>query len=289
PVGKIIKFDNTTDLKVTAIVAKLPKNSSISFDYLIPFQLQEKIYSYIQQYHKTNWGNNSSQVYVQLNNNVNKKTLDGKIKDVVLSHFTDDNTLKNVKPEVFLHPMSKWRLYSDFENGKNTGGFIKYVRMFGILGLIVLLIACINFMNLSTARSEKRAKEVGVRKAVGSGRKQLINQFLNESVLMASFAFLLALGIVALTLPYFNKLTNKEMSLQVANPVFWLIMILFTIVTGLLAGSYPAFYLSSFNPVRVLKGNLKAGKRSSLPRKILVVIQFASSVVLMIGTIIVYN
>ncbi|HRI22047.1 MAG TPA: FtsX-like permease family protein, partial [Panacibacter sp.] len=179
--------------------------------------------------------------------------------------------------------------YSDFDNGINTGGFIKYVRMFGILGLIVLLIACINFMNLSTARSEKRAKEVGVRKAVGSGRKQLINQFLNESLLMAVFAFLLALGMVALALPYFNQLTDKEMSLQIANPVFWLIMILFTIVTGLLAGSYPAFYLSSFNPVRVLKGNFKAGKLSSLPRKILVVIQFSSSVVLMIGTVIVYQ
>ena len=289
PVGKIIKFDNTTDLKVTAIVAKLPKNSSISFDYLIPFQLQEKIYSYIQQYHKTNWGNNSWQVYVQLNNNVNKKTLDGKIKDVVLSHFTDDNTLKNVKPEVFLHPMSKWRLYSDFENGKNTGGFIKYVRMFGILGLIVLLIACINFMNLSTARSEKRAKEVGVRKAVGSGRKELIRQFLSESMLIASLALVFALLFVIVALPYFNKLTDKAMTLQINNPVFWGVMILFTIITGLLAGSYPAFYLSSFNPVRVLKGNLKAGKSSSLPRKILVVAQFASSVILMIGTVIIYK
>src|SRR6476620_3778650 len=289
PVGKIVKMDNATNLKITAVVTKQPKSSALSFDYLIPFQLEDILYSYIKQYHKTNWGNNSWQVFVQLNKNANPKTVNAKIKNVVLSHFTDENTLKTIIPEVFVHPMAKWRLYSDFENGRNTGGFIKYVRMFGILGLIVLLIACINFMNLSTARSEKRAKEVGVRKAVGSGRKQLINQFLNESVLMASFAFLLALGIVALTLPYFNKLTDKEMSLRIANPVFWLIMILFTIVTGLLAGSYPAFYLSSFNPVRVLKGNLKAGKRSSLPRKILVVIQCASSVVLKIGTIIVYQ
>ncbi len=289
PIGKTIKLDNQTDLKVTAVVDKEPKNSSLSFDYLIPFQLQESIYPWVKLYHKTNWGNNSWQTFVQLYPNANPASIKTKIKNVVLSHFTDENTLKHIKPEVFIHPMRKWRLYSDFENGKNTGGFIKYVRMFGILGLIVLLIACINFMNLSTARSEKRAKEVGVRKAVGSGRKQLINQFLNESVLMASFAFLLALGMIALALPYFNKLTNKEMSMQIANPVFWLIMILFTLVTGLLAGSYPAFYLSSFNPVRVLKGNLKAGKRSSLPRKILVVIQFASSVVLMIGTIIVYQ
>ena len=178
PIGKMVKVDNTVNLKVTAVVEKQPKNSSINYDFLIPFQLQETIYTYIKDYHKTNWGNNSWQVFVQLNGNATEKSVDAKIKDVVLSHFTDENTLKSVKPEVFIHPMSKWRLYSDFKDGKNIGGFIKYVRMFGILGLIVLIIACINFMNLSTARSEKRAKEVGVRKAVGSGRKELIRHFL---------------------------------------------------------------------------------------------------------------
>ena len=289
PIGKMVKLDNATNLKVTAVVPKQPKNSSLAFDYLIPFQLQEALYDYIKLYHKTNWGNNSWQVYVQLNNNVNEKSVNAKIKDVVISHFTDENMLKSIKPEVFIHPMSKWRLYGDFENGKNTGGFIKYVRMFGILGLIVLLIACINFMNLSTARSEKRAKEVGVRKAVGSGRKELIRQFLSESLLIAGLAFLFALGLVAIALPFFNKLTQKDMSLQISNPLFWGIMIVFTVLTGLLAGSYPAFYLSSFNPVRVLKGNLKAGKNSSLPRKILVVAQFASSVILMIGTVVIYR
>jgi putative ABC transport system permease protein len=289
PVGKIVKMDNATNLKVTAIVPKQPKSSTLSFDYLIPFQLQEILYSYIKQYHKTNWGNNSWQTFVQLNDNADPKTVNTKIKNVVLSHFTDENTLKSIIPEVFVHPMAKWRLYSDFENGRNTGGFIKYVRMFGILGLIVLIIACINFMNLSTARSEKRAKEVGVRKAVGSGRTQLIRQFLSESMLISALAFLFALLMVAIALPYFNKLTDKAMSLQITNPLFWGIMIAFTVVTGLLAGSYPAFYLSSFNPVRVLKGNLKAGRSSSLPRKILVVVQFASSVILMIGTTIIYQ
>jgi len=289
PVGKMIKLDNSTNLKVTAIVPTPPKTSSLKFDYLIPWSLQEKIYSYIGLYHKTNWGNNSWQVFVQLNNSATEKAVDAKIKNVVLNHFTDDNTIKSVKPEVFIHPMSKWRLYGNFENGKNTGGFIKYVRMFGILGLIVLLIACINFMNLSTARSEKRAKEVGVRKAVGSGRKDLIRQFLSESMLIAALSFFFALLLVAIALPYFNKLTEKEMSLQISNPLFWGIMIVFTIITGLLAGSYPAFYLSSFNPVRVLKGNLNAGKKSSLPRKILVVVQFACSVILMIGTVVIYE
>ena len=287
PIGKLVKLDNQTILKVTAVVPKQPRNSSLSFDYLIPWQLQETIYGWIKQYHKTNWGNNSWQVFVQLKDNASYASVNRKVKDVVLSHFTDDNMLKHIKPEVFIHPMSKWRLYSDFENGKNTGGFIKYVRMFGILGLIVLLIACINFMNLSTARSEKRAKEVGVRKAVGSGREQLIGQFLSESMLISALAFLLALGIVVIALPYFNKLTDKDMSLRMGNPVFWLVMIAFTVITGLLAGSYPAFYLSSFNPVRVLKGNFKAGKSSSLPRKILVVLQFSSSVILMIGTIVI--
>jgi len=289
PIGKIVKLDNATNLKVTAVVAKQPKNSSLSFDYLMPWQLQETIDSSIKQYHKTNWGNNSWQAFAQLNDNASALNVNTKIKNTVIAHFTDENTLKSIKPELFIHPMAKWRLYSDFKEGKNTGGFIKYVRMFGILGLIVLIIACINFMNLSTARSEKRAKEVGIRKAVGSLRKQLISQFLSESILIAVLAFMLALLIVAVALPFFNQLTKKDMSLQISSPLFWGIMILFTAFTGLLAGSYPAFYLSSFNPVRVLKANLKAGRSGSLPRKILVVLQFACSVVLMIGTIIIYQ
>jgi ABC-type antimicrobial peptide transport system permease subunit len=289
PIGKMVKLDNQTNLKVTAVVQKQPRNSSLSFDYLIPWQLQDDIYPWIKQNHKTNWGNNSWQVFVQLNGNAKPETVNAKIKNVVIAHFTDANTLHSIKPEVFIHPMEKWRLYSDFDNGINTGGFIKYVRMFGILGAIVLIIACINFMNLSTARSEKRAKEVGVRKAVGSSRRQLISQFLSESLLISGLAFLLALGMVFLALPFFNRLTEKEMSLQLASPLFWGTMIVFTVFTGLLAGSYPAFYLSSFNPSRVLKGHLKAGKSGSLLRKILVVMQFASAVVLMIGTIIVYQ
>jgi putative ABC transport system permease protein len=289
PLNKIVRVDNTVDLKVTAVVSKLPKNSSFGFDYLIPFPLQESIYPWIKLYHKTNWGNNSWQIFIQLNDRATEKSVDAKIKNVVIAHFTDENTLKSVKPEVIIHPMAKWRLYGDFENGVNTGGFIRYVRMFGILGLVVLIIACINFMNLSTARSEKRAKEVGVRKAVGSDRGQLIRQFLSESLFISILAFLFALGITALALPYFNQLTEKEMSLQIGNPLFWIIMIVFTLLTGLLAGSYPAFYLSSFNPVNTLKGNLKIGRSDALPRKILVVIQFASSVILMIGTTIIYQ
>ncbi len=290
PLNKIVRLDNTVDLKVTAVVSKLPKNSSLSFDYLIPFQLQESIYPWVKQYHKTNWGNNSWQIFVQLNDHATEKNVDAKIKNVVISHFTDENTTQ--KHQTRSDSFIRWpngACMAILKMAVNTGGFIKYVRMFGILGLVVLLIACINFMNLSTARSEKRAKEVGVRKAVGSDRRQLIRQFLSESLFISFLAFLFALGIVALALPYFNKLTEKEMSLQITSPLFWIIMIAFTLLTGLLAGSYPAFYLSSFNPVNTLKGNLNIGRSDALPRKILVVIQFASSVILMIGTTIIYQ
>ncbi|GAB4012208.1 ABC transporter permease [Spirosoma migulaei] len=290
PIGKILKMDNTVDLKVTAVVAKQPKNATLQFDYLLPWNLQEAMYDWIKKFHKPNWGNNSWATYVQLKEGIDPAQTNAKIKDVVLSHLSNDvNTVKLVKPEVFIHPMEKWRLYSDFTEGKNTGGFIKYVRLFGIFGLFILVIACINFMNLSTARSEKRAKEVGVRKAVGSAREQLIGQFLSESILIAAMALVLALVIVLVSLPYFNTLTEKLMSVQFGNPVFWGITLLFTLFTGLLAGSYPALYLSSFNPVKILKGGVHVGKSASLPRKILVVVQFTFSIVLMIGTIIIYQ
>ena len=289
PIGKIIKVDNTVDLKVTAVVAKQPKNATLQFDYLLPWDLQLKLYPGMKNV-LTQWGNNSWQVYAQLKDGITPEKTNAKIKNVVLNHLiNDENARKTIKPEVFIHPMSKWRLYSEFTEGKNTGGFIKYVRLFGIFGLFILVIACINFMNLSTARSEKRAKEVGVRKAVGSGREQLIGQFLSESLLIAFFSLVLALGLVFLSLPYFNTLTEKNMALQFDNPIFWGIMLIFTAFTGLVAGSYPALYLSSFNPVKILKGGIHVGKSAALPRKILVVIQFSFSIVLMIGTIIIYQ
>ncbi|UTA67407.1 ABC transporter permease [Emticicia sp. 21SJ11W-3] len=290
PVGKIVKVDNTMDLKVTAVVKKQPKNASLQYDYLIPFDLQEKIYDWVAKFHKTNWGNNSWQTFVQLKDGVDPEKTNARIKNVVLDHFKEDQLMqKSIKPEVFVHPMAKWRLYSDFTEGKNTGGFIRYVNLFGIFGIFVLVIACINFMNLSTARSEKRAKEVGVRKAVGSARNQLIGQFLSESILIAFISLVLAIVLVGLSLPYFNRMTEKQMSMELANPVFWAIMLAFTLITGLLAGSYPALYLSSFNPVKILKGGIHVGKNASLPRKILVVLQFTFSIVLMIGTVIIYQ
>lgn len=290
PIGKILKLENKTDLKVNAVVAKQPKNATLQFDFLLPWHLQHSLYDWVEKYAKTDWKNNDWRLFVQLNDGMSPAQTNAKIKDVVLDHQADDpNVRKLVKPEIFLHPMAKWRLYSDFEEGKNTGGFIRYVRLFGVFGLFILVIACINFMNLSTARSEKRAKEVGVRKAVGSGREQLIGQFLSESILIACIALVLALGISLISLPYFNRLTEKAMSIDFGNPVFWGITAAFTLFTGLLAGSYPALYLSSFNPVKIIKGNVHVGKGASLPRKILVVVQFTFSVALMIGTIIIYQ
>jgi putative ABC transport system permease protein len=287
PIGKILKIDNKTNLKVTAVVAKQPKNATLAFDYLIPWLLQEKLRPDIKN---ETWGNNSYQVFAQLKNDIDFNKTNAKIKNVAFNHFLDNKLMTNViKPEVFIFPMAKWRLYSEFENGVNTGGFIRYVKLFTLFGLFILVIACINFMNLSTARSEKRAKEVGVRKAVGSARSQLVGQFLSESLLIAYIALFLAIILVFFSLPYFNNLTEKLMAIQYGNIVFWIIILAFTLFTGLLAGSYPALYLSSFNPVKILKGGIHVGKGASLPRKVLVVVQFTFSIVLMIGTMIIYQ
>ena len=185
--------------------------------------------------------------------------------------------------------MHKWHLNTAFKNGINTGGRIEYVWLFGIIGVFVLLLACINFMNLSTARSEKRAREVGVRKAIGSARQQLIIQFFSESYLVVLLAFVLALALVLLALPFFNEVADKKLMLLWSNPFFWLLGFGVCLFTGLIAGSYPALYLSSFQPVKVLKGTFRAGRLASLPRQVLVVLQFAVSVILVIGTIVVYQ
>ena len=209
------------------------------------------------------------------------------IKNVKQDKVAEED--KRFKAEIFLHPMSQWRLRSNWENGIQTGGLIQYVWLFGIVGIFVLLLACINFMNLSTARSEKRAREVGIRKAVGSARWQIIKQFFGESLLVVVLAFAGASIIVTLLLPWFNQVTSKKISFPVGAPLFWIMSLVFVFITGLLAGSYPAFYLSSFQPVKVLKGTFRVGRFASVPRKILVVLQFTVSVSLIIGTILVYQ
>ena len=210
-----------------------------------------------------------------------------KIKDVKLNKVRDEGRRYN--PAMFLHPMRKWHLYSDFKNGVNTGGQIDNVWLFSTIGIFVLILACINFMNLSTARSEKRAKEVGIRKAIGSARKQLITQFFSESMLIAALAFVFSVLLVFLVLPYFNSVADKKISLPWAHPLFWTFGLSFSIMTGMFAGFYPALFLSSFQPVKVLKGTFRVGRYASIPRKVLVVLQFTISTTLIIGTMVVYK
>jgi ABC-type antimicrobial peptide transport system permease subunit len=206
------------------------------------------------------------------------------LKQILKKHLGSEETI-----EVFMQPMKDWHLYADFKNGIAVGGFIAYVRIFSIIGLLVLIIACINFVNLSTARSEKRAKEVGIRKAIGSNRYSLIFQFLVESLVITFAAFIVSLVLVQLSLPFFNTLTKTSINIPFSNAGFWLIMMGYVLVTGLLAGSRPAFYFSSFNPVKVLKGVKEPGKSATLPKKILVTLQFSCSIALIISTIIIYQ
>jgi ABC-type antimicrobial peptide transport system permease subunit len=228
------------------------------------------------------WRPNGFELYAMLAENADFKSASIRIKDARLKKLNP--TLAKKKPELFLHAMPDWHLRAEFHNGKQTGGLIQYIWMFGIVAAFVLLMACINFMNLSTARSEKRAKEVGIRKAVGSYRSQLITQFFSESILTVCIALLLALAVTHLLLPVFNTLAEKNMSIPWSNPVLWGGIVIASIVVGMLAGSYPALYLSSIRPVGVLKGSFKAGKNASVPRKILVVVQFSVSAIMIIGT-----
>ena len=284
PLGQIIKINDKSVLKVAGVYRDLPHNTEFrDVRFLAPWDFYVASEGWVKEA-QTQWDNNSFQIYVQLKQGVSYEQVFNKIKDVKFKNTPGDS-----KSNGFVHPMSKWHLYGEFQNGINTGGRIQFVRMFIIIGGFVLLLACINFMNLTTARSENRAKEVGIRKTIGSLRTQLVKQFLSESILMATLAFVLSIAIVFLSLPWFNEIADKKMSILWSNPVFWAISVLFIFITGLMAGSYPAFYLSSFEPVKVLKGTFKAGRFASLPRRILVVLQFTVSVSLIIGTIVVFG
>jgi putative ABC transport system permease protein len=292
PMDKIIRIDHDDVLtvKVTGVYEDLPENSSFGdLAFISPWQLLVKDQHYDTRFNNP-WGASWFQTLVQIADNADMNKISAKIKDIKMKDLVRlNNSDARFKPVIFLHPMNKWHLYSDFKNGVNTGGDIQYVWLFGIIGVFVLLLACINFMNLSTARSEKRAKEVGIRKSVGSVRSQLIAQFYCESLVIAVFSFLFAILFVQLSLPFFNEMAGKKISMPWGSPLFWLAGIGFTLFTGFIAGSYPALYLSSFNPVKVLKGTFRAGRLASIPRKILVVVQFTVSIVLIIGTIVVFN
>jgi len=281
PIGKTIRIDNKRDVKVTAVIADPPGNSTFHFDYIVPFNTVSEDY----KNSITQWDRFSYNVFIQTQADANTTLLEKNINSIQHQHNLNDKKISTY----FAFPMKKWRLYSEFKEGKNTGGMIEYVRLFSIIAFIILLIACVNFMNLSTARSEKRAKEVGVRKTLGSDKKHLILQFFFESLLLVFIAFLFSIGMVYLLLPSFNILVDKQLSLPILQPVFWLGALGIILFTGIIAGSYPALYLSSFNPVKVLKGTFLPGKAAILPRRILVVGQFGISILLISATIIIYQ
>ncbi|PZR24669.1 MAG: ABC transporter permease [Citrobacter freundii] len=278
PIGKVIKIDNKDNFTVTGVLKDLPNNTRFNFEYLIPWAYK-RVMGDDDEY----WGNNSTRTYVLLRENASLASANAKMKVLKPKYDPDEP-----KWEMFLYPMERWHLYSNFENGVEDGsGRITFVKLFAIVAAFILLIACINFMNLGTARSEKRAKEVGIRKVVGARKYSLVSQFVGESILLAFIAGIFAIIAVQLTLGAFNRLTDKELFIPYGNPLFWLAAIGFVIFTGFLAGSYPAFFLSSFQPVKVLKGTFKKSQSPVTPRKILVVLQFTFAIVLIICTIIV--
>ena len=282
PINQVIRVDNKNDLKVTGVLKDIPKNSSFQFDFILPWKLNEQ-----QDWVKrsmTNWGNNSFQIFMELNDGSHQTEVEKSIKDLIIKKDPSD-----YKRELFLHPLLKWRLNSNFENGKESGGRIEFVKMFGIIAIFILVIACINFMNLSTARSERRAREVGIRKSVGSRRHELIFQFIGESLFISAVAFVIAILFAQLLMPYYNNLVDKKLFIDYSSFDFWLFALGLILLTGVVSGSYPAFYLSSFQPVKVLKGKIQTGKSGSTPRKVLVTLQFGFSILLIIGTIVVYQ
>ena len=286
PMGRTIRIDNKNNVVVKGVVKDLPYNSSFQFDFIVPFKYSDLVHNYTVNGAAGSFGNNGFSQYVRLKPGISYSQVAPKIADIEHTEKGNTNAMLSV---VVLQPMANWHLYGNYINGKETGGFVDYVRMFTIIGVLVLLIACINFINLTTARSERRAKEVGVRKAIGSQRRDLIIQFLAESFLLTLLASLLALVLVQLALPSFNALTGTRVRIPASNLVFWMMLLGCVVVTALIAGGRPAFILSSFNPVKVLKSGGAAGRTSTLSRKILVVAQFSCSIALIIGTIIVYR
>ncbi|MEO8112136.1 MAG: ABC transporter permease [Ginsengibacter sp.] len=282
PMGKVVRIDSVDNFKVTGVLKDLPNNTAFNFEYLLPWAYMKKINQEDEA-----WGNNSIQTYILLKPGISQASFDAKIKNITISHTVNSKSPSST--QVFTQLFSDQWLYSKTENGKYVGGRIEQVKLFGIIAAFILLIACINFMNLSTARSEKRAKEVGIRKVVGAQKRWLIIQFIGESIMLSFLAGMLALIIVELSLGGYNDLVGKELYIDFSNANFWLAAISFILFTGLLAGSYPAFYLSSYKPVKVLKGTFKASNALVTPRKILVVMQFTFAIALIICTIIVVH
>ena len=274
--NKILRVD-TLNYTVSGVMKDLPTNTRFHFDFMVNWNMAKTLH-----WDDDLWGNNSTRTFILLKPEVNPVAFNAKIRTI-----SQTNSKGSVKEEVFLHPLTKWHLYSRFENGQIAGGEIETVRLFIVIAAFILLIACINFMNLSTARSEKRAKEVGIRKVAGAYKSALIIQFLGESLLISAISGILGLLLVQVFLPSFNLMIGKSLALPYSNFYFWLYAFLFVMITGLLAGSYPAFFLSSFKPVSVLKGKFKNSQSLVTPRRVLVVLQFSFAIILVISTLVV--
>ncbi|MEM9847322.1 MAG: ABC transporter permease, partial [Bacteroidota bacterium] len=277
-IGKVAKLEGEDNMVVSGVFENPPAQSTLQFDCLMSYQ---KLIDF--QPNRDSWNSVSFYTMITLNENANPETVSKKINQLASSNFDEA-----VDFTAFLRPFSDAYLYGKYENGQVVGGRIEYVRLFGIIGIFLLLIACINFMNLATAQAARRFKEVGVKKTLGSKRGHLILQYLSESLSMAALSSVVAISIVWLVLPAFNNLTEKAITLNI-SPIFLLALLGLTAIIGLLAGSYPAFYISSFQPLKILKGISNSDKGTASIRRILVVFQFAIAIVLMVGVVVVYQ
>lgn len=277
PLGKTLRLANFSDYEITGIMANLPSNTIFKFEFLLPYNefIQRNAWA-------REWDNNGLHTYVMLREDADLQSVNRKIKDVVTKYGDQDNV------ELFLQPLGDIYLKTDFKNGVyQGGGRMEYVRLFGIIGLLILLLACINFMNLSTARAAVRAREVGVKKVVGAGRRLLIAQFNAEALVVCMLAAAIAVLAVQAILPAFNQFTGKSIRLPLDEPFAWMTLGAIVLITSLLAGCYPAFILSAFRPASVLKGQFDKTQRGSLLRKVLVVSQFAVAVFMITGLLVV--
>ena len=278
PIGKMIKIDSRDNVIVTGVLEEVPELSSLKFDFLMSYDLWFKRNDWAKE-----WGNNGPRCYVVLAPNASIDKVNAKIKGYIKTKNKESNV------DLFLQNYGESYLYSDWKNGKQNGGRIENVKIFSVVAIVILFIACINFMNLATARSLRRAREIGVRKVVGAGKRQLIAQFIGESMFVSLLAILVSLLLVVLILPSFNSFTDKHISINFGDPVFLLILLGLTIVTGIISGSYPALFMSTLRPIVVLKGILKFKAGATYFRKGLVVFQFALSIILILWMIVVFR
>ncbi|HLG40858.1 MAG TPA: ABC transporter permease, partial [Chitinophagaceae bacterium] len=278
PIGKTIRIDSNANFMVTGVMKDQPGNTTFDFEYLIPMEYRKKINWDIPK-----WDDYGVETFVLLKPGVTEQDANRLFHNIIKTHAPE------MKNELFVHPMNKWHLYSRFENGKIAGGLIEQVRLFGIIGGFILLIACINYMNLSTAKSEKRAREVGIRKVIGAGKSSLVWQFISESVVIAFVAGIIALILAELSIGFFNQLVYADLVIPYSNPYFWIYGIVFILISGIIAGSYPALYLAANKPITALRSKLKAVRALVTPRKVLVVFQFSFAIVFIICTIIIYR